>query len=553
MLAPAPSSASTVLISGHVTGAATSVPIANADVNIWESFPDRIFNQHAYTDANGYYQMAVPSASIVHFIVSATGFTTQNQDIFSVDSGTLIQDFAMTGGGSIFGEIHAAIAGNPALANVTVSLLDANSKSTIAQTSSAADGSYSFQDIGPGTYGICVFDPTDIYIDSCYDAKDVAADGTVSVTPIDVVAGSSLSGIDVSLSIGAVMSGTLSDSYFGGPIADTPIEFTLYSPQGTPVAAVTQNTDAQGRFALVGLAAGSYYLEAGAHYIVDSQNSAYTLRLYGGGECALPWGQSPSCPFSTATQVAVPAGGVTGVDFDLFPGYIVKGKVTDANTGAGIPNATINVCDNPSSFLYGVSGTATTDANGDYTIGHAVGAQTYIAVTNAPGYLSAIWPSTFTQPSDGCLGPEKSAAQQLVFSTPDQVLPGIDFGLQTGASISGTVTASDLTVNPIEANLWLYSSDGQGGTSWVATLRSDANGYFQTPGVPPGTYYIAAYYDNGADCQMYSAAGCGSWDPTVPLSLNFSAATPVPLTAGQAKTGVTLQLKGDVFHDSFDN
>jgi hypothetical protein len=245
MLAPAPSSASTVLISGHVTGAATSVPIANADVNIWESFPDRIFNQHAYTDANGYYQMAVPSASIVHFIVSATGFTTQNQDIFSVDSGTLIQDFAMTGGGSIFGEIHAAIAGNPALANVTVSLLDANSKSTIAQTSSAADGSYSFQDIGPGTYGICVFDPTDIYIDSCYDAKDVAADGTVSVTPIDVVAGSSLSGIDVSLSIGAVMSGTLSDSYFGGPIADTPIEFTLYSPQGTPVAAVTQNTDRQ--------------------------------------------------------------------------------------------------------------------------------------------------------------------------------------------------------------------------------------------------------------------------------------------------------------------
>lgn len=551
-LFPSISTATTVQVSGHVTDATTGQPVANADVNIWESFPDQNFNQHAFTDSNGYYQLGVPGG-YAHFNVSAASYVTQDQLIVHIDTNPVSQDFSLASAGSISGKIHAATAGDPALANATVSLLDADSKSTIAQTTSAGDGSYSFADLAPGTYGVCVIDPTDIYIDSCYNGNDIPADGSITLTTLDLTAGGGFSGIDLSLQVGAVMSGTLSDSYFGGPIADTPIEFTLYSPQGTQVAAVTTNTDAQGGFTLVGLAAGSYYLEAGAHFISGSQNSAYTLRLYGGGECALPSGQSPSCPFATATQVVVPTGGVTGVDFDLFPGYVVKGRVTDANTGAGIPNATINVCDNPSIFLYGVSGTATTDANGDYTIGHAVGAHTYISATNAPGYLSVIWPSTSTQPSDGCLGPEKSAAQQLDFTVPDQVLTGVDFGLQTGASISGTVTASDLPGNLIEANLWLYLSDGQGGTTWVATLRSDVNGYFQTPGVQPGTYYIAAYYDNGADCQMYSAATCGTWNPTDPLSLDFSAATPVPLTSGQAQTGVALQLKGDVFHSSFDN
>jgi hypothetical protein len=542
-----------VQASGHVSDAITGQPVANADVNIWESFPDPIFNQHTSTDGNGYYQMAVPDGSIVHYSVSATGYATQNQDIFPAGADPVVVDFALASAGSISGTIHAATAGNPAVANVTVSLLDASSKTTIAQTTTGTDGSYSFPGLTAGAYGVCVIDPTDIYIDSCYSDNDIPADGTITLTTLDLTAGGGFSGIDLSLQTGAVMSGTLSDSYFGGPIADTPIEFTLYSPQGAQVAAVTANTDAQGGFTLVGLAAGSYYLEAGAHFIAGSQNSAYTLRLYGGGECALPSGQSPSCPFATATQVVVPTGGLTGVDFGLFPGYVVKGRVTDANTGAGIPNATINVCDNPSIFLYGISGTATTDANGNYTIGHAVGAHTYISATNAPGYLSAVWPSTPTQPSDGCLGPEKSAAQQLNFTAPDQVLTGVDFGLHTGASISGTVTAGDLPGNPIEANLWLYQSDGQGGTTWIATLRSDANGHFQTPGVPPGAYYIAAYYDNGADCQMYSAEACGTWDPTHPLSLDLSAATPVPLTPGQAQTGVALQLKGDVFHDSFDN
>lgn len=550
-LAPSLSGATNLLVSGHVTDAATSQPIASADVDIWESFPDSPFDQHVTTDNGGYYQASVPEAN-VHFTVSASGYVTQDLEIFSVNTSPMIQDFALTSAGSISGKIDAATAGNPAVSNASVSLLDADSQNVLARTSSADDGSYSFTGVAPGQYAVCVLDSTDIYLDICYDNVPVSADGTIGFTPITVNDGDNLTGTDITLAIGATLSGTLSDSFFGGPIADSPIEFTLYSPQGTQLAAITADTDAHGGFTVVGLAAGSYYLAAGANFRAGyNTNGAYTMRLYGGGECALP-GQSPSCPFATATQIIVPAGGITGVDFDLFPGYVVKGKVTDANTGTGIPNATINVCDNPSIFLYGVSGTATTDANGEYTITHAVGAHTYIAVTGAPGYLSVIWPSTPTEPSDGCVGPEHSAAQQLDFTAPDQVMTGIDFGLQTGASISGTVTASDLPGNPIEANLWLYSSDGEGGTSWVATLHSDANGNFQTPGVPPGTYFIAAFYDDGADCQLYSAGACGaSWNPTGPLSLDFSAATAVPLTAGQAQTGVALQLKGDVFHDGF--
>jgi len=549
---PSISEATNVQVSGHVTGAATSQPVANADVNIWESFPDPIFNQHTVTDGNGYYQMNVPSG-YAHFVVSAAGYANQSLGLVSIDAVPVVQDFALTRAGSISGKIRATTVGNAVLANVTVSLLDADSKDTIAQTSSAVDGSYTFADLVPGQYAVCVLDPTDIYLDTCYDDVPVSADGTIGFTPITVNGGDDLSGTDITLVVGATLSGTLSDSYFGGPIAGSTVQFTLYSPLGAQVGAVTTDTDAHGGFTLVGLAAGSYYLAAGVPFIAGlNSNGAYTMRLFGGGECALP-GQAPSCPFATATQVIIPAGGITGVDFDLFPGYVVKGKVTDANTGMGIPNATINVCDNPSTFLYGVSGIATTDANGEYTIGHAVGTHTYIAVTNAPGYLSVIWPSTPTEPSDGCVGPEHLAAQQLNFTAPDQVLTGIDFGLQTGATISGTITASDLPGEPVTASLNLYSSE-DGAVGWVATLHSDANGNYKTPGVPPGSYYIAAFYDNGADCQMYSGATCGAWwNPISPLNFDFSAATPIQLTAGQAQTGAALQLKGDVFHDSFDN
>lgn len=542
-LVPALSNATSVLISGHVTDAATSQPIANAAVNIWESFPDPYFDQNTTTDANGYYQMDVPTGN-VHWTVSANEYVTQNQQVLSVTTGPVTQDFAMVGAGSVSGIIRAATSGNPALANATVSLLDANSKSTIAQTSSAGDGSYTFQGLAPGVYGVCVIDPTDIYIDSCYDAIDIGADGAINLTTIDLTSGNSFTGIDLSLHVGASLSGILTDRYFGTPIANAQIGLTLYSSSQNQVAVTTVTTDASGGYSLQGLATGAYYLEAGQFLQPGLSNSVYSYQLYGGGEC------DPSCPFAGATQIQVPAAGASGMNFSLFPGYIVTGRVTDASSGRGIPGVVINVCDNLNLMIYGISGTATTDANGDYAVGHSSGAYTYIAAIDAPGYLGEIWPSTFTNSSDGCIGSEKSAAQTLSFTAPDEVLSGINFSLQSGAAISGTVTASDLPGKPIAASLNLYSVNGQN-VQWIATVHSDTDGNYTTPGIATGNYYIAAYFDNRADCQMYSAATCGSWDPTSPLSFSFATATAIQLTANQLQTGVNLQLKGDIFHGSF--
>jgi hypothetical protein len=519
-------------------------------VDIWELFPDPLFDQHTITDNAGYYQMDVPDAAIVHFTVSASGFITGTQEVSPDGSSSVAQDFALAVAGSVSGTIHASTHDGPVLADVTVSLLDATTQEILDQVSTDAEGRYAFRDLLSGSYGICVFDAQDIYIDSCYDAKTVAADGTISLTPVNLANGDGLSGIDMSLSVGATLSGQLSDSYFGTPISNAAMELTLYSPSEKQVAKLTANTDANGGFTIAGLAAGSYYLEAGAHFRSYNTNAAYTLRLYGGGECALPSGQSPSCPFASGTLINVPASGISGIDFSLFPGYVVKGKVADADTGVGIANVTIKVCDNPSVFLYGISGSTTTDANGNYTIAHAVGVHTYISATQAPGHLSVIWPSTPTQPSGDCIGPEHSAAQQLEFTQPDQELTGVNFNLQAGASISGTVTASDLAGEPLAASLNLYASDGQS-LQWLASLQSNSSGNFMTPGLDAGTYYLAAYYDNCADCQMFSASDCGAWNPYDPLSFDASTATAIELTTGQAETGIVLQLKGDIFHDGF--
>jgi protocatechuate 3,4-dioxygenase beta subunit len=529
------------LISGHVTDTG-NVPLVGATVEVSEIIPDPHFDASTTTDGSGNYQIDVPDG-FPYVAASDGGHVSQTQRI-QLNGSAQALDFSLTLDGSIAGTIRATTPGNPVLANASVTLLDAQSQSEIDQTTTASDGSYSFSALTPGEYAVCVTDPSDVYIDACYDGMNVPASGVPSFTTIDLAGAQNLTGIDLNLDVGATVSGTLRDRYFNTPIAEAPIDLTLYSSSQNQVATLSVTTDANGGYILPGLAPGSYYLEAGRLFQYGLSNTVYTSQLYGGGEC------SGQCPFATGTLIQVSASGARGIDLDLFPGYVVTGRVTDAMTGQGIAGVTINTCDTPSQFQYQISGIATTNANGDYTVAHTAGDATYIAAINAPGYFSAIWPSTTTDSANSCLNARSTGGTTLSFTTPDEVLSNINFGLSPGGSISGTVSASDLPGEPIAASLDVFSTDGQS-EQWVATIHSNGNGDYQSPGLAPGSYYIAAYYDNVADCQMYDAQSCGAgW---LPENFDFSSATAIQVIGTQVQSGIDLQLKADIFHNSFGN
>ncbi len=106
-------------------------------------------------------------------------------------------------------------------------------------------------------------------------------------------------------------------------------------------------TGADGKYALEGLANGSYVVEFWAPYL------GY-IRQYFDGRTS----------FEDADEVTIAAGGtVSNVDAELEQGGEIEGRVTDAASGAGIEEA--EVC---AYSLSAFGGCALTDVSGDYTL-----------------------------------------------------------------------------------------------------------------------------------------------------------------------------------------
>ena len=432
----------------------------------------------------------------------------------------------------------------------SVYLLDAVSKNIVSGATTAADGTYSIANLAPGDYGVCVIDSADEYMDGCYDGLSIGADGVRNFTTITLGNDEDLQDIDVTLQLGSTLSGTLSDSYFNVPVANASAYFTLYSVQQAQVAAIVIDTSANGAFTLRGLAPGSYYLEAGISFAYQA-DSFYPQRLYGGNSCI------PQCAFATGTVIDVPPSGISGINFPLSPGYFVSGTVTDSQTGLGIPNVTINTCDAPAWLLFGTSASAVTDINGHYLIAHAANEQTHIATIDASGYINVTWPNAVMPPAHGCRNSSFYGGDTLTFSSPDETLSDIDFVLDRGAAVSGTVTASDLPGNPpLSANVAIYSDDGAN-AALLGIVKTAADGTYVTVGVPAGTYHVAAYYDSGEDCQIYDHIDCGTdWSAQLAWGINTFGSTPIVLTAAQNQNGINLQLKAPsteiIFADGFE-
>ncbi|MGF0118458.1 MSCRAMM family protein [Promicromonospora sp. Marseille-Q5078] len=243
------------------------------------------------------------------------GYTvTQTPPDITVDVGqedaSTGNDFVLQGPASVSGTVTAG--GDP-VAGVVVTLGDRS-------TTTAADGTYTFDDVAPGDHTVSVEAP-DGY------AVDGPAEQTVTVGTDDVT------DVDFALAAEGAVGGTVTDDE-GDPVPGATV--TVQGPDGDPVVL---STDAEGVYFLGGLGTG-------VHTITLTVPDGYTADDVERTVTVSPAGESFLAEDFVVTQEPVepatyPAGGtVTDADGAPVPGAEVA--VTDAD---GEPVATVTTGD----------------------------------------------------------------------------------------------------------------------------------------------------------------------------------------------------------------
>ncbi len=409
-------------------------------------------------------------------------------------------DFVDTNLGSISGTVLADTTGDGAgdtpLSGVTMALYD-NTGSPVLDgsgnpitTTTAADGTYSFDNVPAGDYQVVETDPTG-YI-SVSDV-DGANNNTVGdETPITVTPGADSGGNDfVDTNLGSI-SGTVLADTTGDGAGDTPLSgvtMALYDNTGSPVLdgsgnPITTTTAADGTYSFDNVPAGDYQ-------VVETDPTGYiSVSDVDGANNNTVGDETPI----TVTPGA-DSGGNDFVDTNLGS---ISGTVLADTTGDGagdtpLSGVTMALYDNTGSPVLDGSGnpiTTTTAADGTYSFDNVPAGDYQVVETDPTGYISV---SDVDGANNNTVGDE----------TPITVTPGADSGGndfvdQELGSISGSVWA-DTTGNgnvdtPLQ-NVELNLVDENGNpvldvSNNPITATTDSNGNYTFTNVPAGNYQV---------------------------------------------------------------
>ena len=531
-------------VSGIVTDAISHQPVAGASIvteflGICPAFP----LDQALTAADGSYQLRTDDTYADTLFVGAIGYAEAEQGL-SAGSAVQTVNIALNRVAAIQGTVYPPDASHPIPSGVVVA--DAITGTYIAGPNvDPISGSYSVNDIAPGTYTVCLIYPYDDLRDVCYDHELVGSDGVAHGTPITVPSGELVSHIDIHTQLGATIAGAFTDRVSHWPIYNT-FYVTLHTPAAVPLLTFDVLTDVYtGAYRITGLAPGNYYVTAGEPF---GRDAGYYPQVYGGADCdpmAGPYWTAP-CSFTGVTPLIVPEEGVTNVDFALSGGGSVSGRVVDAATGAGIADAWVEMCVPPT--YYAELG-AITDANGNYFISHAP--RQFMLATEAPQYMDQVWPHALFDDGARCASNDAQSVLSLPGAT--AALYGVNFALSRGSHVSGTVSGT----NGFPAHVAIFLRNAIPPT-FVEDIAVNADGSFETDDLQTttgNTYYTAlAYLDDGAACVVFGDTPCGTaWQTSNLAAADFSISQ--NFQAGQGIVILTLDfhLPADgVFHDGFD-
>lgn len=441
----------------------------------------------ARTAQDGSYELKAPSGTFMVW-ANAPGYIVEyyneKSDASQADHITLSAttpsatgvDFTLGTGGSISGTVIDATTNQP-LQGVYVHAF--SDRTTTGNPNGA--GNHSVTD-AQGNYRITGLPTADYIVRARADHHgEQYYDGVTDIslaTKVGVLDGQETQDIDFAMYQLPGISGRVTDAATGAPIGHAIVVLTA------PNARVFGYTDAQG------------------HYTVTTHPGSYTVQCTAQGY--VPEWYDNVTDITQATVVTLTqTGTVTGIDFALdgFNGSIA-GTVKDAS---GNPIADVVVSawghGNPSTTnAHGRYGKAISAADGSYLIAGLM-PDDYIVRAVASNYV----PEFYDNKND-----VMSADKVTVANT---AVTGIDFSLDTGGSISGTVTDED-TGDPLaHAVVFVRSLTHR----FERGARTDAHGDYSVAGLPSGDYSVyAAAAGYAGEYYNPTASGPGIVSVTAP-------------------------------------
>jgi hypothetical protein len=568
-------------ISGTVTAASGGGDVSSVTVDIYDSTGNTVTS--TTTASDGTYTVIGLTPSATGYTVcfdasfatggsSTTGYASQCYNdvpwaggFTTLPSGTTAVpvsagatasgiNAALTADGAISGTVTAASGGGN-LNMVTVDLYN-SSGSTVTNTSTAGDGTYTIIGLAPSATGYTVcFDAsgatggssTTGYASQCYNDVPWAGGFTTlpsGTTPVPVSAGATASGINASLTAEGAISGTVTAATGGGGVGSVTAD--VYDSAGNTVTSTS--TAANGTYKIIGLAPSAIgytvcFDASGA--TGGGSTTGYNSQCYNN----VAWSPGSTPPAGT-TPVPVSAGAVSsGINAVLASDGGISGTVTAATGGAGVAGVSVRVI-NTFNGDEVVASTSTGSTGAYKVVGLTPSTSGYVVCFDASiatgggsttGYASqcyknVAWDGGFTPPSGTTLVPVSAGA----------VASGINAALIDDGGVSGTVTAATGGAGVASVSVEIFESNGV----LVKSASSAANGSYKVIGLTPSTTGYTVCFDarnaTGGSSTTGYASQCYKNVPwTAVNGAPPAGTTAVPVTAGATAGAINAALTDD--------
>jgi hypothetical protein len=462
-------------VAGLVTDSSSGAPLANICVHAQDSRGD--FADAQATGKTGTYKVGglpagnyvvsfsdCPRSDYLPQIYKNAG-STRTATLVAVTLGTNMPNInaSLTLGGQVTGMVTDTA--NTVLPNICVVAVQASTGAVVDSTQTNTSGAYLLDQLPAGKYLVEFSD--------CNGGNHLAATTANQVT---VTNGATTSGINTALSLGATITGTITDTS-GQPV--------------TGACAKVESTTAGGPRSLSGQTGST-----GAYTVASLPSGAYTVEFLdcAGGNHAPQWFNAQAS-LGSANPVTVTAGATTSnINGQLPGGGVIAGNVTAA--AAPVADLCIMVQDPAGNFVIGGG----TDTSGNYTI-------------------TGLTAGSYVVDFKDCLGGNHVEQTAGPVSVTAGATTTVNAALVLTGSIHGTVT--DASSHPL-IDVCVSTQSTATGAATMAT--TDSAGAYTITGLPAGGYTVQFRGCSVANANFVMQWFGGALNPGGATIVNVSAA-----------------------------
>lgn len=401
---------------------------------------------------------------IIAVLFSATTFIAQAQ------SATSEQVSAKQPTGSISGRVTVSGKGAPGVLLSLRSMQVARQRTGGRKARTDEDGRFRFDALADGEYRLFPLAPA--LVNSNFSIFGQ------SETPVNIIDGEAVEGINFALVRGGVITGRVMDAD-GRPLVAKYVRLSVVDASGKirgdyGYQGPGFETDDRGVYRIYGLPAGRYLVSLGVEK--DAANVDYS---YDYGYYTRTFHPNVTDE-SKAKAIEVSEGSeATGVDITLgrpLPTYSAGGRIIDAETGKPVANITYGygALSTPEAGLSSVNYGERSSFSGEFRIEGLV-----------PGRFAII-----TDPD----GKSDRYSEPLVFEITDRDVSGLEVKLRRGATIRGVAviegTSDEAVLSQLSELYISMNSPEEWRTHRSQTTKIAADGSFSVTGLRPGKVNI---------------------------------------------------------------